>query len=69
MEAKNYKTLVKRCIKKKIVTSITSFEMPSHMRIKPPETKTKAETKTKTKTEESLSPKEMKEIFNSIINS
>jgi len=63
MDAKNYKDLVKRCIKKKIVTSMTSFEMPSHMRVKSPETKTK------TKKEESLSPKEMKEIFNSIINS
>ena len=63
MDAKNYKELVKRCIKKKIVTSMTSFEMPSHMRVKSPETKTK------TKKEESLSPKEMKEIFNSIINS
>jgi len=65
MDAKNYKELVKRCIKKKIVTSMTSLEMPSHMRVKSSETKTK----TKTKTEESLSPKEMKEIFNSIINS
>jgi len=63
MDAKNYKDLVKRCIKKKIVTSMTSFEMPSQMREKSPETKTK------TKKEESLSPKEMKEIFNSIINS
>lgn len=63
MDAKDYKELVKRCIKKKIVTSMTSFEMPSHMRVKSPETKTK------TKKEESLSPTEMKEIFNSIINS
>jgi len=67
MDAKNYKELVKRCIEKKIVTSMTSFELPSHMRVKSPETKTK--TKTKTKKEESLSPTEMKEIFNSIINS
>jgi len=65
MDAKNYKELVKRCIKIKIVTSMTSFEMPSHVRVKSPETKTK----TKTKKEESLSPTEMKEIFNSIINS
>jgi hypothetical protein len=64
MDAKNYKELVKRCIKKKIVTSMTSFEMPSHIRVKSPETKTK----TKTKKEESLSPTEMKEIFNSLIN-
>ena len=69
MDAKDYKALVKRCIKKKIVTSITSFEIPSHMRVKSPKTKTKTETKTKTKTEESLSPKEMKEIFNSLMNS
>jgi len=63
MDAKNYKELVKRCIKKKIVTSVTSFEMPSHMRVK------SSETKTKIKKEESLSPTEMKEIFNSLINS
>ena len=63
MDAKSYKDLVKRCIKKKIVTSMTPFEMPSHMRVK------SAETKTKTKKEESLSPTEMKEIFNSLINS
>ena len=63
MDTKNYKALVKRCIKKKIVTSITSLEMPPHMRVKSPETKMK------TKTEESLSPKETKEIFNSLINS
>ena len=63
MDAKDYKELVKRCIKKKIVTSMTSFEMPSHMRVK------SSETKTKIKKEESLSPTEMKEIFNSIINS
>jgi len=62
MDAKDYKELVKRCIKKKIVTSMTSFEMPSHMRVK------SSETKTKIKKEESLSPTEMKEIFNSIIN-
>jgi len=67
MDAKDYKALVKRCIKKKIVTSITSFEIPSHMRVKSPKTKTKTEIKTKT--EESLSPKEMKEIFNSLMNS
>ena len=64
MDTKTYKDIVKRCIKKKIVTSMTSLEMP-HMRVKSSETKTK----TKTKTEESLSPKEIKEIFNSIINS
>ena len=63
MDAKNYKELVKRCIKKKIVTSVTSFEMPSHMRVK------SSETKTKIKKEESLSPTEMKEIFNSLMNS
>ena len=62
MDIKNYKTLVERCIKKKIVTSITSLDMPFNQT-------SKTKPKTKTTTKEDFSPKEMKEIFNSLINS
>ncbi len=62
MDAKNYKALVKRCINKNIVTSMTPLELPFNQtsKIKP---------KTKTTTKDYFPPKEMKEIFNSLINS
>ena len=46
MDIKNYKTLVERCIKKKIVTSSTSLDMPFNQT-----GKTKPKTKTTTKEE------------------
>lgn len=46
MDIKNYKTLVERCIKKKIVTSITSSDMSFNQT-----SKTKPKTKTTTKEE------------------
>lgn len=60
MNKNEYRELVKRCINKNIVTSMTSLELPFNQTRK---------AKPKATSKDDFSPKEMKEIFNSLINS
>ena len=58
MTKEKYETLVKRCIKKGIVSEITSTELP----LRQLQVKNKVATKSKKDTEE-ISAEEMKSIF------
>ena len=58
MTKEKYKALVKRCIKKGIVSEITSTELP----LRQLQVKNKVATKTKKQTDE-ISAEEMKKIF------
>jgi hypothetical protein len=62
MNKNEYRELVKRCINKNIVTSMTSLELPFNQT-------SKTKPKTKTTAKDYFPPKEMKKIFNSLINS